>query len=706
VKDVTTSVSTTGNIDTSNAVAMTIHAGAIGKLMSMFSNQYSNAALAVVREYFCNGDDARIAAGSDRPTEVFLPTELNPVLLVRDYGVGLDKNGLVSTFATYGLSTKDQSNDETGGFGIGSKAAFTIGTQFVVTGYKDGVKTVVRFFLDDSGVGQVDVRWEGETDEPNGVLVEVGVPDVRAMTRAANQFFLTVPKGRALVDGQAPTHLYDTVEHVRFTDESVLVKDEEGEIRLQMGPVVYPVRDEILSLVAARLEGLPSQAVAQAMSNWDSTDSLLLEVGMGEVQIAPSREDLRDTEATVNRLAAVVQGISDHIHNDIQQRIDNAGSRFQATLVLRQSLEDLSGFKVRKGSFTYQGQEKAFKGEVKVPFPVFYLTKRSWRSNAMVVGRDDAHVVDFQRADQTLVVTGVGLHEVSKVSRYAKRFLETRTDVSYIVVTDQAEGAVEWFEWGHVNGALSMTLDRYRAALRAMRDSSPVLRSEPSYTTGWNTTASRDLDDRDLLTDIVSWGKPLVIFHDSSPVRDAKAREILDEKYTPIVLLAQQSENALRKRVEADGTVEIFEGDWRAEVREVIKAEVPPPTDDERLALGAANWLRQQRGYYGRSNNWAKTLVNATGGFPTPLRHPAIQEALDLEELAELLAADLSDERKEALQRLQAWTGTEFSAIEFEGSLSNISHTFPLFRNGLDYSDMKRDAAYRKAVVDYINSLA
>ena len=77
MKDVTTAVTTSGNLDTSGAHAMTIHSGAIGKLMSMFSNQYSNAALAVVREYFCNGDDSRMAAGSDRPTDVWLPSELN-----------------------------------------------------------------------------------------------------------------------------------------------------------------------------------------------------------------------------------------------------------------------------------------------------------------------------------------------------------------------------------------------------------------------------------------------------------------------------------------------------------------------------------------------------------------------------------------------------------------------------------------------------
>lgn len=704
MKDVTSAVTTTGNI-TNPGHAMTIDSGAIGKLMSMFSNQYSNAALAVVREYFCNGDDARIEAGSDRPTEVRLPTEINPVLQVRDYGIGLDKDGLIHTFGTYGRSTKDQSNDQTGGFGIGSKAAFTLGQQFVVTGYKDGHQTTALFALDARGIGQITIQFEGPTSEPNGVLVDVGVPDVSAMVRSANEFFLTVPKGRALVDGEPPVHLFDTVEHTRFNEEVVLVKDDRGQVRVQMGPVVYPVSRDILRSVSARLDGLPSQEVALALVNWSSRDSVLMEVAMGDVAIAPSREDLRDTETTVNRLAATVQGIADFIHNDIQAQIDRAPSRYQAALVLRSALADLKGFNVRRSTFTYSGVADAFKKEVKVPLPMFHLTKRSYRSQAMVVAKEAEHVVDFERADKTLVVTGVKPDDTGKVGRYAKRFLEARDDLTWIVVSEETTGTFEWFEFGTATGAETMTLDEYRATLRQMRSTDPRMRTEPAYSTGWRCgNASRDLDERDLLSDILSWGKPVVIQHGRVYVGEQSAYDILDAAYTVVVLLPQQSEDMLRKRIEADGTVEVFDGNYRDIVAQHVKASVAPPTEAERVAYGATIWVQ-----HNWRENWAQTLQKGLSEEDfARITNPVVQRTLDAPALAALTAADLPPARKNDLDRLATWGGVEFTAIPYEDEdeVDDVTKAFPLLIHGIDSYRLRRLASYRNALIDYINSQA
>lgn len=707
MKDASGPITNQGNIDTSNSKALTISAAAGGKLMSLFSNQYSNGPLAVVREYWCNGDDARRSAKSDRPTEVFLPTELNPVLIVRDFGTGLDQDGLETTFSTYGESTKDDEDDSTGHFGIGSKAAFTLASQFIVTGYKDGHFVSMLFYLDVKGAPRNSLQAEGPTTEPNGVKVEVGVPNVQAMVRSATEFFLTVPKGLALVDGKAPAHLSDTVEHSQFNDDVTLVKDGLSRVRLQMGPVVYRVSREILQAVSQRLEGLASQAIADALANWDSSDSVLMTVPMGTVTIAPSREDLRDTDATLNRVADIVQGISDYVHGGVQAKIDAAPSYYQAMLVLRDALIEMKGFKVKRSSFTFNGVEKPFQKEITLDHPVFFLSAYSYRSTRKVVGREDKHLVDFSRAEKTLVVTGVPRDETSKVSRYAKRFLESQSQIEFIMVSEQTRGGIGWFQYGTKNSAPSMTLDEYRAALRAMRDSDPRRATEPSYTVGWGETASRDLDDRDLLTDIVAEGKPVIIFAGASPAVESWAREILDLLYTPVVLLPQQSKAALLKRIEKDGTVDVFTGDWKAPVAAKVQAEVSSPTDDERLALGAANWLKSNiDDYWGRKNNWVKNLIAATGGYPTPLAHPAIADALETEELARLIAADLTEDRTKELNRLQRWCGVEFQAIEFEAGTTNIDKVFPLFVNGIDTHNLQRNKAYRREVISYINSKA
>ena len=59
----------------------------------------------------------------------------------------------MDVFGTYGLSTKRDNDLEAGGFGIGSKAAFALGHQFMVTGYQDGQEFTALFTLNENGTG-------------------------------------------------------------------------------------------------------------------------------------------------------------------------------------------------------------------------------------------------------------------------------------------------------------------------------------------------------------------------------------------------------------------------------------------------------------------------------------------------------------------------------------------------------------------------
>ena len=173
--------------------------------MSILTNLYANAPLAVLREYATNARDSHVAAGSDRPIEVDLPTDLNPSLVVRDFGVGLSEQEIINVYARYGASTKRDTDDQVGAFGLGCKSAFTLGQQFVVTAVKDGRRTVALFALGADGAGGVTILNRADTAEPNGVLISIGVPDAAQMRRAATGFFNTWRPGTVHVDGQEPS---------------------------------------------------------------------------------------------------------------------------------------------------------------------------------------------------------------------------------------------------------------------------------------------------------------------------------------------------------------------------------------------------------------------------------------------------------------------------------------------------------------------
>ena len=112
------------------------------KIFSFFENStYANKPLAIARELVANGVDSHTEAGCPhRAIEVTLPCELDPVFKVRDFGVGMTHEFLMGPYMEYtNGSTKDGSNDQIGGFGIGSKSPFAYTSQYTVRSVRDGV---------------------------------------------------------------------------------------------------------------------------------------------------------------------------------------------------------------------------------------------------------------------------------------------------------------------------------------------------------------------------------------------------------------------------------------------------------------------------------------------------------------------------------------------------------------------------------------
>lgn len=108
-------------------------------VMDMLAKLYSEPHRAVLREYVSNAYDANIEANATKPVEVHLPEKDEPWLSVRDYGKGLDYLGIVSVFANFGTSTKRDSDNLIGGFGIGSKSGLAISDTINVTSVYNGL---------------------------------------------------------------------------------------------------------------------------------------------------------------------------------------------------------------------------------------------------------------------------------------------------------------------------------------------------------------------------------------------------------------------------------------------------------------------------------------------------------------------------------------------------------------------------------------
>src|SRR5206468_2322508 len=89
---------------------------------------YNNPINSVVRELTSNAYDANVENKNEHiPVVISLPGEY---LIIKDDGVGLSADRLQNVFCVYGESTKRDSDDFIGGYGLGGKSVFAYSQSF------------------------------------------------------------------------------------------------------------------------------------------------------------------------------------------------------------------------------------------------------------------------------------------------------------------------------------------------------------------------------------------------------------------------------------------------------------------------------------------------------------------------------------------------------------------------------------------------
>lgn len=283
-------------------VAMIIEDSAMAHIMDVLTNLYADPEYAVLREYTTNGLDSHIEAGQTRPVEVNLPTDLSPVLRIRDYGVGMDGDDIKGMYSRYGASTKRETNSQVGMLGLGSKSGLAYAAQFTLIGIKDGFKIVVAISRDDDGSGSMTILDYQPTDEANGVEVVIPAKKENRFAEKAATFFSYWEPGTVLVNGKQP----EPIEGMKVTDDLLLVTG--GTDKIVMGNVAYPVE----------------------WPNLDLPYGLVARVPIGSVNFAPNREALRDTHTTRETVAAVEKEFLDNITAAVQRLIDEKKTPIEA----------------------------------------------------------------------------------------------------------------------------------------------------------------------------------------------------------------------------------------------------------------------------------------------------------------------------------------------------------------------------------------
>lgn len=344
-----------------DSVSFGIKKDGLAHIFNVLRNQlYSDPETATLREYACNAVDANVEAGNgDRPIEITLPSVISPTLKIRDHGNGLSDFDIHEVYANYGESTKTSSNDYIGQLGLGSKSGFSYSDSFTITSFVNGKKSVYCSFIDDSQVGQISKLSEDDTTEENGVEISIPVKqeDISSFEEKASTLFRHF-KVKPLVNGE------QAEEDIKYIFEGSNWKwsNDSEESVVVMGSIAYPI--DVYSLSLNENDEGEDQIDSLIRSG-----NLTLQVEIGDLDIAASREKLQYTERTKRNLKAHLSKVAEELVNVIKAEFGGCKTLYSAKALwnetfdfsghlyhLRDVLRDVllfGGKKVGSSSFTF-----------------------------------------------------------------------------------------------------------------------------------------------------------------------------------------------------------------------------------------------------------------------------------------------------------------------------------------------------------------
>lgn len=224
----------------------------MGLFYEMMSKSiYSNPIGSIVRELVSNGFDAHAEAIKEgrNPEGKVYPVvvkgfyeELDYYISFQDFGIGMNEERFKDVYLKYLSSTKRQSNDYMGCFGLGSKSPFSYSDAFYVLTRYDGTEYYYVMSKGQNAKPNWDLLYKKTTTEPNGTTIKLQIEGGKysidwykfnAEIVSQLRYFDDV-----YVEDFAVENEYRILEYKTFKFR----KDtEEQEMHIALGKVTYPI---------------------------------------------------------------------------------------------------------------------------------------------------------------------------------------------------------------------------------------------------------------------------------------------------------------------------------------------------------------------------------------------------------------------------------------------------------------------------------
>lgn len=305
---------------------------------------YSDPHLAIVRELCCNAWDSHVAAGTtDKKFDLYLPNALAPTFKVRDYGTGIATEAAVLKMYDYFDSSKQQSDEMTGCFGLGAKSPYAYTRKFTTLNFYNGKVSHYISFINENGNPETRKMAEEDTDQPNGIEVSFNVEqsDFAAFVNAAAcalEHFKVKPNVFGVQNREYILNPVKTDPLVSGDDWKLYGN---GTVRAIMGNVAYPVRVDAGKRIS-------KNAASMLYLNVE------VEFPMGAFEVTPSREAIQWTEHSVQSINDKLESIYDAVLVHVNTTIQNAPSYWEACIKAQEF--QASCFRAFITQMTYKGR--------------------------------------------------------------------------------------------------------------------------------------------------------------------------------------------------------------------------------------------------------------------------------------------------------------------------------------------------------------
>lgn len=275
------------------------------------SNLYSMPLDSFFRETVSNAYDSHMEAGTNDPVLILIQdtkTYRHYRISIRDYGTGLSPERFDTIYRNIGSSTKRQSNDYIGMFGIGRFSCLSCADTANITSYYNGTKYSYIMYKNGGGIN-IDKVGEIQGDFKNGleVSIEKTIYDTSSLRRAIYALCLF-------------KHL-----HVVYKGEDYMIKNMIEEFNSR---IIKDYKTFSICSVSPNFKyfSISTFKVGNVLYTKDTgyldTYGIFINLPMGSVDITPNREALQYTSTTERVIAQQIEKVKEELAEIVKETIN------------------------------------------------------------------------------------------------------------------------------------------------------------------------------------------------------------------------------------------------------------------------------------------------------------------------------------------------------------------------------------------------